>query len=274
EERLAEVIGQDASAALTVIEWAHTAQDPEMSLLLRAVRESEAVRQPAVVDRLTTMAETHQDPGHQALALVALETQHGFAPAMLERLTTLAKKDTLVTGVAMHTVRAIGRVMDNDFRRTGRFDPYMDKLLEVALDSTEPDVRGLAIEMGTYPDARLDAQATERLAKLHLEDPDPDVREMAALVLSSGRDTDTVLDTFRQSFPKEQELCVRWAILRFAVRAAGPEALPLLQDFARQDPRFQQDYLDFKRLYDSGQVDFDRAWLDKPIHHNCEAPEG
>lgn len=274
EERLAEVIGQDASAALTVIEWAHTAQDPEMSLLLRAVRESEAVRQPAVVDRLTTMAETHQDPGHQALALVALETQHGFAPAMLERLTTLAKKDTLVTGVAMHTVRAIGRVMDNDFRRTGRFDPYMDKLLEVALDSTEPDVRGLAIEMGTYPDARLDAQATERLAKLHLEDPDPDVREMAALVLSSGRDTDTVLDTFRQSFPKEQELCVRWAILRFAVRAAGPRALPLLQDFARQDPRFQQDYLDFKRLYDSGQVDFDRAWLDKPIHHNCEAPEG
>ncbi|HEX5748563.1 MAG TPA: HEAT repeat domain-containing protein, partial [Archangium sp.] len=226
------------------------------------------------VDRLASMAESHQDPGHQANALMALETQHRFEPAMLERLTTLAKKDTLITGVAMHTVRSIGRVMDTDFQRTGRFDPYMGKLLEVALDSTEPSVRGLAIEMGTYPDARLDGASVQQLAKLHLEDPDPDVREMAALVLSSGRDTQAVLEAFRQSFPQEKNECVRWAIVRYAVRAAGARALPLLKDFARQDARFQQDYADFKTMYEAGQVDFDRAFIGKTIHHSCEAPEG
>jgi hypothetical protein len=274
EERLTEMIGQDANAALKVIEWAHTAQDPEMSLYLRAVRETEAVRAPAVVDRLTTMAETHADPGHQGLALMALETQHRFEPAMLERLTTLAKKDTLVTGVAMHTVRSIGRVMENDFKRTGRFDPYMGKLMEVALDSTAPEVRGLAIEMGTYPDARIDSGSLQQLAKLQAEDPNPEVREMAALVMSSGRDSQAVLDAFRKSFPQEKDECVRWALVRFAVRAAGPKALPLLKTFAQQDARFQQDYTEFKALYDAGQVDFDRLFMNKANHHSCEAPEG
>lgn len=270
EERLAEVIGQDASTALQVVEWAQSAHEPELSLYLRAVREAEAVRDPAVVARLTTLAETHQDPGHQALALTALETQHRLEPAMLERLTTLAKKDTLATGVAMNTVRAIGRVMDNDFQRTGRLEPYLGKLLEVALDSTEPDVRGLALEMGTYPGARIEGPSLQQLARLQAEDPDPGVREMAALVMSSGRDTQAVLDAFREAFPREKDRCVRWAIVRFAVRAAGPQALPLLKDFARQDARFQQDYADFKALYDAGEVDFDRVFLGKAIHHRCE----
>jgi hypothetical protein len=174
----------------------------------------------------------------------------------------------------MHTVRSIGRVMDNDFQRTGRFDPYLGKLLEVALDSTAPEVRGLAIEMGTYPDARIEGQSLQQLAKLQAEDPDPDVREMAALVMSSGRDTQAVLDAFARSFPKEQNECVRWAIVRYALRAAGARALPLLESFARQDARFRQDHAEFKALYDAGQVDFDRVFLGKANHHNCEAPEG
>ncbi|WP_375769936.1 HEAT repeat domain-containing protein [Archangium gephyra] len=270
EQRLAEVIGKDPQAALQVLEWAYTAQEPEMPLYLRAVRETEAVRAPAVVDRLATMAERHQDPGHQAHALMALETQHRFEPAMLERLTTLAKRDTLATGVAMNTVRTLGRVMDNDFQRTGRFDPYMGKLLEVALDSNEPDVRALAIEMGTYPDARIEGPSLQQLAKLQREDPDPDVREMAALAMSSGRDSQAVLDAFRESFPQEKNECVRWAIVRYAVRAAGARALPLLKDFAQQDARFRQDHADFKALYDAGQVDFNRVFPDKANHHRCE----
>jgi hypothetical protein len=271
EERLAEVIGKDAAAALQVVEWARTAQEPELSLYLGAVRETEAVRDPAVVERLTALAETHADPGHQALAVIALETQPRFEPALLERLTTLAKKDTLAPGVVMSTVRTIGRVMDNDFQRTGRLEPYMSKLLEVALDSTEPDVRGLALEMGTYPDARIEGPALQQMAKLQAEDPDPDVREMAALVMSSGRDTQAVLDAFRASFPREKSECVRWALVRFAVRAAGPRALPLLKDFARQDTRFQRDYAEFKALYDAGHVDFDHVFLNKPTHnHRCE----
>jgi HEAT repeat protein len=272
EERLAEVIGQDAPAALRVVEWARTAQEPEMSLYLRAVRETDAVRAPAVVDRLTAMAETHADPGHQANALIALETQQRFEPALLERLTTLAKRDTLATGVALHTVRTLGRVMDNDFQHTGQLEPYMGRLLEVALDSTEADVRALALEMGTYPDARIGDATLRQLAKLQAEDPDPDVREMAARVMSSGRDPRAVLEAFRQSFPREKNECVRWALVRYAVRAAGAGALPLLEDFARQDARFRQDYAEFKSLYDSGLVDFDQVFLGKPNHHRCDAP--
>jgi len=270
EERLAEVIGKDASAALQVVEWAHTAQEPELSLYLRAVRETEAVRAPAVVDRLVTLAESHQDPGHQGTALTALETQHRFEPAMLERLTLLAQRDTLATGVAMNTVRAIGRVMDNDFQRTGRLQPYMDKLLDVAVDSTEPDVRSLALEMGTYPDARIEGKPLQRLAKLLTGDPDPGVREMAALVMSAGRDTQAVLESFREAFPREKDVCVRWALVRYAVRAAGPGALPLLKDFAKQDARFQRDYAEYKALYDAGHVDFNSVFLAKARHHRCE----
>ncbi|OJT18917.1 hypothetical protein BO221_39650 [Archangium sp. Cb G35] len=270
EQRLAEVIGKDSQAALQVAGWADTTPEPEMSLYLRAVRETEAVRSPAVLDRLANMAESHPDPGHQASALIALETQHRFEPAMLERLTTLARKDTLTTGVTMHTVRTLGRVMDNDFQRTGRFDPYMSRLLEVALDSTEPSVRGLAIEMGTYPDARIEGPLLQQLAKLQREDPDPDVREMAALAMSSGRDTRAVLEAFRQSFPQEKSECVRWAIVRYAVRAAGAGALPLLKEFGQQDARFRKDHADFKALYDAGHVDFNRVFSSKPNHHRCE----
>jgi hypothetical protein len=269
EERLAEVIGEDASAALQVVEWAHTAREPELSLYLRAVRETEAVRAPAVVERLVTLAENHQSPDHQANALVALETQHRFEPAVLERLTTLARRDTLALGVTMTTVRAIGRVMDNDFQRTGRFTPYLEKLLEVALDSTEANVRSLALEMGTYSDARIEGQALEQLARFQAEDPDPGVREMAALVMSSGRDTRAVLDAFRASFPREKDVCVRWALVRYAVRAAGPGALPLLEDFARQDARFRRDFAEFKALYDAGHVDFNQVFLRKRNHHRC-----
>jgi hypothetical protein len=161
-------------------------------------------------------------------------------------------------------------VMENDFERTGRLEPYLGKLLEVALDSTEPDVRGLALEMGTYPDARLEGPSLQRVMKLQAEDPDPGVREMAALVMSSGRDTQAVLEAFREAFPREKDLCVRWAIVRYAVRAAGPGALPVLRDFAKQDARFQKDYAEFKGLYDSGQVDFNRVWLGKATHHRCE----
>jgi hypothetical protein len=120
-----------------------------------------------------------------------------------------------------------------------------------------------------YPEARLEGTSFQRLAKLQAEDPDPGVREQAALVMSTGRETQAVLDAFRASFPREKNVCVRWALVRFAVRAAGAQALPLLKDFARQDARFQRDYTEFKALYDAGHVDFNRVFLEKATHHRC-----
>ncbi len=268
-ERLAEVVGTRADAALQVVEWARTAQGAELTLYLGALREAEAVRAPAVVEQLVHMAETHPDAGHRGLALVALETQHRFEPAVLERLLALAKQEGLDVGLALQTVKTLGRVMEADFQKTGRFEPSLGRLLEVALDSPEAKVRSLALEMGTYLDARVEGPSLAQVMKLHAEDTDAGVREMAALLMSSGRDTQAVLAAFRQSFPKEKDRCVRWAILRYAVRAGGAGALPLIEDFARQDARFRRDAQEFKALYGSGQVDFNRVWQGKGIHHRC-----
>jgi hypothetical protein len=112
------------------------------------------------------------------------------------------------------------------------------------------------------------------LAALMKKDPDPLVRELAALVLSSGRDTQGVLEHFREAFPTEKERCVRWALVRYAVRAGGARALPLLRDFARRDSRFQQDFADFQALYGAGHVDFNHVWMNKRVRHPaCEGGE-
>ncbi len=273
-ERLSEVIGKDASAALQVLSWSDTAVEPELSVLMRGLRDSEAVKDARVVSGLFTMAENHVDPGHQAQALMTLETQERFDAASMDRLAVMARKDTLATGVAMHAARTLGRVMENDFKASGTTAPYMARLLDVARGSSEPDVRTLAVEMGTYPAARVDAASVKGLSSLLKGDPDPDVREMAALVMSTGRDTDMVLDAYREAFRAEKSLCVRLAILIYTLRAGGAAALPQVQDYARQDRRFEQDYADFKTLYGAGHTDFDRVWLGKKMHHQCPEEEG
>ena len=97
---------------------------------------------------------------------------------------------------------------------------------------------------------------------------------MAAYRLAVTEQPDKALEYYRAAFPQEQDECVRWALFRFAVRAAGPGALPLLEQMAAQDPRFLQDYQDFKRLYAAGTVDFARIWLGVEERHNCIMEEG
>jgi hypothetical protein len=271
-ERLSEVIGQDAQAALQVATWADTAKEPELSALLQGLRNAPAVKDPRVVAKLFTLAEGHADPEHQAQALVALETQERFDAASMDRLAALAKRDTGVMGVAMHAARTLGRVMENDFRSTGTVAPYMTRLLDVARTARERDVRSLAVEMGGYPVARLDAEPVKGLAALMKTDPDAGVREMAALVLSNGEDTDAVLAHYREAFGAEKSLCVRWALLRYTLRAGGEAALPQVREYARLDRRLAQDFADFQALYDAGHTDFDRVWLNKRMRHRC--PEG
>jgi hypothetical protein len=273
-ERLSEVLGRDAQAALQVATWADTAVEPELSVLMQGLRNSEAVKDARVVAKLFTLAEGHSDPGHQAQALVAMETQERFDTASMDRLATLAKKDTLATGVAMHAARTLGRVMQNDFQATGTVAPYMARLLDVARGSTEHDVRSLAVEMGTYPAARMDAESVKGLAGLLKTDPDAGVREMAALVLSTGEDTDAVLNHYREAFRAEKDLCVRLSILIYTLRAGGEQALPQVQEYARLDRRLEQDFADFKTLYGAGHTDFDRVWLNKRVRHQCPEEPG
>ncbi len=272
-ERLAELIGNDSTSALQVIGWARTAKEPELSLYLGALRDTGAVREPRVVAQLVEMAETHADAGHQLQALAALGTQRHFEPAMLERLATLARQDTRSPEVAMQAMSTLGQVMSNDFKRTGRIEPYFERLVDVALESSNAGVRSQALAMSTFAGARFDSGALDKLAGLQT-DPSPRVREMAAQAMASGRDTQRVLEHFRKSFGAENDLCVRWAIFLNAVRAGGVRALPLLQDLAQQDPRFLEDYTEFKALYEEGYTDFDRMFPIKPIHHQCGVAGG
>ena len=73
------------------------------------------------------------------------------------------------------------------------------------------------------------------------------------------------------AFKTDTDLCARWAMFRFAARAAGPDALPVMADMAADDPRFAADYQMFAQIYQSGVVDFERVWLLLPDQdpHDC-----
>jgi hypothetical protein len=77
------------------------------------------------------------------------------------------------------------------------------------------------------------------------------------------------LEVMREVFERDTNVCVRWAAVRFSVRAAGPAALPLLDHFARIDPRFAIDAAEFRAIYAAGVRDFADVWLRKVEHHDC-----
>lgn len=125
---------------------------------------------------------------------------------------------------------------------------------------------------GAYTDPPFGEVSRRRLASLILHHPSAPVRVMAASVISTARDTEEVLKVYQQAFQESNDLCVRWNMLKFSLRAAGAGALPLVEAWAKQDARFLQDYSDFKALYDSGIVDWGRIWLGKTANgfHQCD----
>ncbi|MCS6926627.1 MAG: HEAT repeat domain-containing protein [Candidatus Binatia bacterium] len=266
--RLAELIGTDANTALAVLDAAETAQELELSICLQAVRDSAAVHNPQVVERLLTMAEQHTDPQHQYLALASLRTQSALTAAQLDRLAVLGKERTKVV-VARAATGVIGHVMRNDF---ARFEEYVGRF--IAESQVHEEVVYYAVELsGVYTQTPFGDVSRQRLARIVLHHPSKDVRREAALVISTAQDREAVLKVFQQAFREDNDFCLRWALVKFSVRAAGAKALPLLEEFATLDPRFQQDYLDFKSLYDAGIVDWEHIWLAKneKSPHPCDA---
>jgi hypothetical protein len=182
--------------------------------------------------------------------------------------------DDHADSAAWMAARTIGRVMKEDFQRTGVYEPYWKQLLSVGQESEETAVQLLALEMPSYADPVLDGGSIAALAELLKKDPDRSVREMAAHRLSVTRESERVLAVYREAFPAERDECVRWAIFRFTARVAGAGALPMLAEFAALDPRFKEDHEDFMALYGSGTVDFSRIWLGKAERHQCVLEEG
>jgi hypothetical protein len=208
-----------------------------------------------------------------AVRLLALETQKRLSAPNIQRLKALAMEPATDSAGWVAT-RTIGRVMKEDYERTGTFAPYWNELLDVGEKSEDLAVRLLALEMPSYSDPLIGSESMDRLVGIMRGDPERDVREMAAFRLAVTGEPQKALDAYRTAFPLEKDECVRWALFRFAVRAAGPNALPLLQQMAAQDARFVQDYQDFKRLYAEGTVDFARIWLGVQERHRCTIEEG
>lgn len=273
-ERLAEMIGSDPEHALSVLGWAREASGPELAVLMGAVKDSPAVRTPGVADKLLSMGEDKTASLElRGSALDALETQHHLDPGAINRMKAVALDDTS-EGAGLMATRTLGRVMKEDFDRTGSYEPYWKELLSISQESPETAMQLLALEMPSYADPVLAGDDIAALVEHLRKDPDRSVREMAAHRLSVTRDPDKVLAIYREAFPAERDECVRWAIFRFTVRVAGAGALPMLAEFAAIDPKFKADQQDFMALYASGVVDFARIWSGKVERHQCVLEEG
>jgi hypothetical protein len=276
QARLTDLIGDNPNHALQALEWAHAADNETLSVYIEGVKASAAVHRPEVVERILKMGE---DKGatflHRGAAMDALDTQKRLTPGTMARVKAIALDESL-DSVSWIATRTLGRVMKEDYERTGTFSPYWKELMDISEKSDDMAVRLMALEMPSYSNPLIgkDPQELERLARLMQKDPERDVREMAAFRLAVTEQPDKALEYYRDAFPQEHDECVRWAIFRFAVRAAGAGALPLLQQMAAQDPRFLQDYQDFQKLYAEGTVDFARIWMGKEERHNCIMEEG
>jgi hypothetical protein len=267
--RLAELIGNDEGRASEVLGWAREAAPAEFKLLMAGIRGSEAL--PRLAGQLTSLGlDESIDINRRAGFLDELQRMPRLEPAALDKLAAFAK-DASSGEAGWVTTRAIGRVMNSDLMRTGNAKPYLDKLLTIGTESLDERVRYLALEMEMHSGVPLDTKSTAHLAKILATEGSDEVRQIVAHDLSFAEDKKQALDIYAKAFANEKDLCVRWALFRFAARAAGKDALPVMAEMAITDPRFQGNYQDFERLYASGIVDFDRIWFSLPSDnpHGC-----
>lgn len=269
QERLAEVIGGDSTSALQVIGWAADAGPPLSGHLFGAVKLASAVQNKAVSDKLLSIgSDVRQSTELRRGALLALETQQSLSPDARGQLHSVAL-DPRSEEVAWMATRTIGKVMTEEYARTGQAGAYVKDLLDIGQRGGDGPVRSLALEMPSYGNIPMDSAQLGSIAQLLAKDPDRSVREMAAFRLGLSKDPGLALSHLGGAFSAEKDLCVRWAIFRFAVRAAGDKALPLLDKLSKLEPRLRPDYEDFVAIYARGTVDFARVWLEKPERIQC-----
>lgn len=276
--RVAELIGDDVEKALEVLSWARRASPEEADVLLSGLAASNGAKNPRVAAALIELGRASDvDARVRASALDALRTQPRLDGESRAALKSVAVDDSNEE-LAWHATRALGSVMGEAMRaqdaQLDAFQPYWEELADIAESSGDPAVRALALEAPAYSDPILPAASIPRLVELMLDEPHRDVRELAAFQLALTEAPDEALDAYRRAFEQEYDECVRWAIVRFAVRAGGEDALPLLEYFASIDAAFVDDVADFKALFAAGYQDFEQIWLNKEERHACVVEEG
>lgn len=260
EDRLTELIGSDPARALEVLAWSQTAEGRAYGLLLRAVRDSEAVHRPEVAARLLELGLDGAIPSERRAGfLSALDTQKRLTPQALSRLTHFAT-DPVSGEAGWAATRTIARVMKREHQQNEDISPYLDDLLTIGAESPDEQIRYLGQMMPMHAAPLLDEQATARFERILLGEGNEDGRDAAAHNLSLSSDKARVLALFARTFPKEQSVCVRWALFRFSARTAGKRALPVMAAMAALDSRFEALYREFEHLYGIGTLDFVRVW--------------
>lgn len=264
KERLTELIGNDAAKAAQVLDWSLEARGKSFGMYLMAVRDSEAVQLPQVSAKLLEMGlDEHIAPERRAGLLSALDTQKKLAPAALDRLSGFASSPA--SGEAgWAAARTIGRVMKREAKQSGDVAPYLDKLLTIAVESPDEQIRYLGQMMPMHSAPLLDAKSTERYAKILTTEGNEAGRDVAAHLLSLSPEKEKVLALFAKTFETDPAVCVRWAVFRFSARLAGKDALPTMANMALVDPRFQPVYQAFEQIYASGTQDWVRLWNSLP----------
>ncbi|WP_404368646.1 hypothetical protein ACIHQR_04655 [Corallococcus coralloides] len=262
--KLAELIGDDAKKAGQVVDWARDAQGAEFQVLLSGLRGSDAVQKPQVAARLL---EAGMDKGlsiaRRAGMLSALDTQKHLTPDAMDRMADFAR-DPASTEAGWAATRTLGRVMARESENLGDASPYLDRLLTIATDAPDEQIRHLAQTAPLHNSPVLDAKTTARFERILRSEGNEDGRDAAAQVLAMSSDKEHVLEMFTDAFQREQSVCVRWALFRFSARVAGRDALPVMANMATVDPRFQPLYGIFETLYAQGHVDFIRVWNELP----------
>ncbi|WP_347402582.1 hypothetical protein [Corallococcus macrosporus] len=264
KSKLAELIGDDAGRAGQVVDWAREAQGAEFKVLLSGLRESDAVQRPQVAARLL---EAGLDKGlpldRRAGMLSALDSQKHLTPEAMDRMAEFAR-DPASAEAGWAATRTLGRVMTRESEALGDASPYLDRLITIATDSPDEQIRHLAQTAPLHNSPVLDKKTTDRFARILQSEGNEDGRDAAAQVLAMSTDKEQTLKLFADSFNREQSVCVRWALFRFSARVAGREALPVMANMATVDPRFQPLYGTFEALYAQGNVDFIRVWNELP----------
>ena len=183
-ERLAELIGADPARAQAVLGWVEKASPQAAAMYLAAIKQSEAAHHASVPPKLLSLAEQAGAPSElRAAALSALETQRRLDDSAMQRLRRIAL-DESSEQTAWLATRTLGRVLTEDFQRTGESGRYIKTLLDISGRSADTGVRSLALEMPSYGQPLLPGDTIDELARLLRRDPDRAVREMAALRLS------------------------------------------------------------------------------------------
>lgn len=267
-------IGDDVDAALAILAWAKAATPDEAVVLLGGLAQSAGAKDPRVARALLELStDAAGDERVRLAALDAVRAQPRLDDAERGALKALVSDDAS-EAVAWHATRALGQVMGASQEAGDTIEPYLDDLMDIAKTSGSAGVRALALEAPMHADTILPGERAQALVDLMIDEPHRDVRELAVFQLGLTSSPNEALEAFRQAFDNEYDVCVRAAIVRFAVRAAGEGAMPLLEHFARVDPVFVDDVADFRALFAQGFQDFEEIWLRKPERHACVVDDG